>query len=221
MEEINHIHLPTTRTGRIATLGEPGEKTRHVWILLHGYRQLATSFIKKFSPWAGEDRWILAPEGLSRFYVEGFTGRVGASWMTREDRLHEIEDQKVWLDSVMSWIGAEVDLNQCQLHFLAFSQGVATLWRWLASSSLMPHSLVFFAGKIPEEFEEKMDRELEKSRILFVYGNEDQFLTPERVEAEMKILEAHMPHAEVLKFKGKHDIGPEALTLIGDRIMPA
>ena len=34
----------------------------------------------------------MAPEGLSRFYLEGFSGKVGATWMTREDRLNDIDN---------------------------------------------------------------------------------------------------------------------------------
>jgi hypothetical protein len=46
----------------------------------------------------------VAPEGLSRFYFEGgFHGpgsKVGATWMTREDRLAKIEDYVGYLDAL-------------------------------------------------------------------------------------------------------------------------
>src|ERR1051325_10016453 len=47
-------------------------------------------------------RRLVAPEGLSRFYLSerATERRVGASWMTREDRLAEIADYLGYLDAV-------------------------------------------------------------------------------------------------------------------------
>ena len=47
-----------------------------------------------------ESRVLVAPEGLSRFYVNATHGLVGASWMTREDRQHEIDDYVGYLDAI-------------------------------------------------------------------------------------------------------------------------
>jgi len=93
MQPIEEITLKTERTARIALLGRPGPEVRHLWLVLHGYRQLAPYFLRKFAPLARPDTLIAAPEGLSRFYLEGYYGKVGASWMTREARLDEIADQ--------------------------------------------------------------------------------------------------------------------------------
>ena len=213
-QQFSFQHIPTQRTGRVANLGSGNKQTKRVWIVLHGYRQLATNFVRKFHPWADDKTWVVAPEALSRFYVEGFTGLVGASWMTREDRLTEIEDQIVWLDNIWDWVSETVDPETCEINVLGLSQGVATLWRWLQRSEKKPTNIVFYAGKIPEEFTEKMDEQLSHSRIVFAYGSQDQFLTEERVQGELNIFAAHMSHATPITFEGKHDIYPEALTKI-------
>ena len=44
---------------------------------------------------------IIAPEGLSRFYKNGFYGEVVSSWMTKEDRLNEINDYILYLDTLI------------------------------------------------------------------------------------------------------------------------
>lgn len=71
--------------------------------------------------------FIVAPEALNKFYVKGFSGKLGVTWMTKEDRLHEIEDyccflQKVY-DEVTSGIPEKVEIT-----LLGFSQGC----RWAA-----------------------------------------------------------------------------------------
>ncbi|HJS73420.1 MAG TPA: phospholipase, partial [Vicinamibacteria bacterium] len=90
MEPESH-HLAVPRTARYLTLG-PGEgPIEEVWFLLHGYGQLASELLHYARALAGDRRLLVAPEGLSRFYHEDHE-KVGASWMTREDRLAEIDD---------------------------------------------------------------------------------------------------------------------------------
>src|SRR5690349_9508611 len=89
-------HVTVERTARYYTLGDEANKNKELWIVLHGYRNLARNFIEWFSPIAA-NAFIVAPEALSRFYTKGSGGpdspsTVGASWMTREDRLNEIQD---------------------------------------------------------------------------------------------------------------------------------
>src|SRR4051812_28301688 len=94
-------HLWTPRSARYFTLGNPAE-ARELWLVGHGYGYLASRFLERFQPIATADRCIVAPEGLSRFYLTDRPGerRVGASWMTREDRLNEISDYIRYLDGV-------------------------------------------------------------------------------------------------------------------------
>ena len=81
MEEHN---IKIEKTARYYSLGDFNEKTEAVWIVCHGYAQLASDFIKDFEPLANETTVIIAPEALSRFYTKGFFGKVGATWMTKE-----------------------------------------------------------------------------------------------------------------------------------------
>ncbi|MEZ4758913.1 MAG: hypothetical protein R2810_03875 [Flavobacteriales bacterium] len=95
MEE-RFIRVP--RTARYHVLGDPAT-ARMVWVVLHGFGQLARFFLNKFEG-LEEGLLIAAPEGLSRFYLDEQHQRVGATWMTREDREHEIGDQLSYLDAL-------------------------------------------------------------------------------------------------------------------------
>src|SRR5438034_9250029 len=96
----------------------------------HGYWQLASRFLEKLRVLDDGTRFIVAPEGLSRFYlIESPTERrVGASWMTREDRLHEIDDYVRYLDALYRTVAS----GQATVTVLGFSQGTATACRWTA-----------------------------------------------------------------------------------------
>ena len=60
-------HAETPRTARYWHVGTPD--ARDVWVALHGYGQLAEYFVRHFVPFAGDERLVVAPEALSRFYV--------------------------------------------------------------------------------------------------------------------------------------------------------
>jgi hypothetical protein len=55
---------------RYYKLGEINAATRQIWFVLHGYGQLAQFFIKKFNTLTDHNVCVIAPEGLSRFYLE-------------------------------------------------------------------------------------------------------------------------------------------------------
>src|SRR6266498_2098347 len=127
-------HIGVTRTARYYTLGEISRGAGEVWFVCHGYGQLAARFLEKFRALDDGRRYLVAPEGLSRFYLSESPAerRVGASWMTREDRLTEIEDYLQYLDAVYADIFGWLDRTRVTVHALGFSQGASTVSRWAA-----------------------------------------------------------------------------------------
>src|SRR5438132_416931 len=83
------------------------ESAREVWFVIHGYGQLAKFFIRKFSVLEEHNICVIAPEGLSHFYLEDIAtrtasgnNRVGATWMTRENREADIQNYISYLNAV-------------------------------------------------------------------------------------------------------------------------
>lgn len=144
-------HLVVRRSARVHSLGNL-EGASELWIVLHGYGQLAADFIAPFGAIAGEARAVVAPEALNRFYRDreskgGHVGRpVGATWMTREDRDAEIDDYIAYLDAVASQWGAGRPLT-----VLGFSQGVSTLLRWVTRGQAAAARVVAWAGELPAD----------------------------------------------------------------------
>src|SRR5258707_6339251 len=150
---MQEFHLTVGRTARYYTLGEPGPDVRQVWVVCHGYGQLAGRFVRHFEPIADASRLIVAPEGLSRFYLDsGMHERVGATWMTREDRLADIEDYVGYLDALHAAVFRQVHPGSVQLVVMGFSQGVATAARW-AARGRRAERLVASGGVLPAELD--------------------------------------------------------------------
>lgn len=175
-------HLRVRRTARVHTLGPdtPAGAT-DVWVVLHGYRQLAGRFLRRFRGLEDERRRIVAPEGLSRFYVERETGRhgpeslVGASWMTREARQDEIRDYVEYLDEVGDrFLRPTRSGSRISLTVLGFSQGVATAARWVTLGRHPCRRLVCWGDTLPPDLDDGAFRERMKGvELVLVRGEGD------------------------------------------------
>ena len=194
----------TARSARYFTLGSP-EDARDVWFVCHGYGQLASRFLERFRPLEGEGRCIVAPEGLSRFYLTDSPAerRVGASWMTREDRLHEIDDYVRYLDALY----ARITPPGARVTALGFSQGTATVCRWTAFGAAGIDRLIVWGGEVPPDLDLAQSApRLRAARLTFVYGTRDEFFTPKIVAATEARLRAHELSYELISFDGGHEI---------------
>ncbi len=206
-------HLPTTRTARYATLGDPAA-AQEAWMVLHGYGQLAAYFIRPFRALDDGTRLIAAPEALSRFYLDGLTehDRVGASWMTKADRTREIDDYVRYLDRLYAQLDDDGLPDDAPVHVLGFSQGTATACRWAALGAARVDRLTLWAGGVPPDLDLDAHRSLLASLDLtLVIGTEDEYIPAGRVADEEARLDAHdIPHRTV-RFDGTHRIDADVL----------
>ncbi len=204
--------LKVTKTARIFKCGEVG--TSDALIVLHGYGFLAEYFIRHFEflPSLFPDLCVYAPEGLSRFYKEGFYGQVGASWMTKEDRESEIQDQHAYLDQLVRSIHQKNP--ETRIHLLGFSQGVSTAWRWVNNGITFPVSFVLWAGEIPAEYSETLRLRLDSIPLFHVCGTEDEFISAEMAENQFVRVQTAFPHIKKRYFTGKHTLDKNLLTEI-------
>lgn len=215
---IQEHHLPVQRTARLYTLGELTGQTRYFVLACHGYGQLAKHFIRKFDAIAREDTLIVAPEGLSRFYWDGLSGNVVASWMTKEDRLVEIADFSAYLKQVYEQFTTGLH-EDAKVILLGFSQGCATQIRWLARARPVFSDLILWAGSIPEDIDYRpVQPFLEGKPLHFVYGDNDPFITPERIIQQRKLSEQLSMAYRVHRFSGKHSVEREALRRVFEQI---
>jgi len=196
-------NITINKTALFYTLGNL-KNPKTIWFVLHGYGYLAKYFVKKFNPILNKDTLIVAPEGLSKFYLNGVgvDGRVGASWMTKENREEEITDYVHYLNQLYATI---VKNNAtAKINIVGFSQGGATASRWLANGLVKCDNFILWASFFPEDMELKSFDRNTKTYIL--YGDNDEYVTPERIKKIQKFLSLSDFNYQLIKFKGKHDI---------------
>jgi len=192
-------------------LGELNDSADNLIFVLHGHGQLAKYFIKKFKSLDNGRNCIIAPEGLSKYYLQGFTGRVGATWMTKEDRLRDISNYLTYLNAVFDQIKSGLG-SRTKISILGFSQGSATASRWIADDYIPFDQLILWAGIFPPDMDFKKASDILKDKpIKYIYGESDPFIIEERIE-EMKQLSIKLNlQPTVIKFDGAHDIDEDTL----------
>ncbi|MCZ6856742.1 MAG: phospholipase [Gemmatimonadetes bacterium] len=214
--------LKIERTARYATLGDGHKPLSQVWFVCHGYGQLAREFIRHFEILDDETRLIVAPEALSRFYRDGTQSEIGASWMTREARLNEIDDYVGYLDALYTHVFERIERDSVEVFILGFSQGVATAARWVAHGTVHAEHLILWASLVPPEFQSREGfRRLRALQLTLVRGSQDSYLSNAHLEEQRSRLEHHGVTAREMAFEGGHRLDRETLIEIATDRKPA
>ena len=213
-------HLRVARTARYHEIPASAPVARELWIAIHGYGQLAGHFIRHLAVLDDGQRHIVAPEALSRFYLEhparrgAADTRVGATWMTREDREAEIADHVAYLDALCAAVLAAAP-QRPTIHVLGFSQGVATATRWLAHGRTRVDHVVLWAGRVPVDlFPLDAASPLRQVAIDVVTGDTDELATPEVLEEQRELLAQNGLPVTMHRHPGGHRLHGETLLAI-------
>lgn len=217
MDNVQTNHLEVKRTARYYQYGDVTKDTTDIIFAFHGYGQLGSYFAPKFSFLANSNTVVIVPEALSRFYLNGKYERVGASWITKEDTESEINDMLTYLNTLWSTLKIGKDVR---LHLFGFSQGCATVLRWLNQLTTKAASVVLWAGYFAKGVEDMATKEtLNDCSKYYVYGNKDEFLlSSPKLAAAMKI-ELKSLNFEIIEFEGSHKTPIEELKRVYKRIL--
>lgn len=218
--------LSVRRTARIVELGAEVARPASVWFVLHGYRQLADRFLRRFVDLDDGTRRIVAPEAPHHLYLEDRPGRhgpqhpVGASWMTRHRREVQIADYVAFLDAVAHDVEERVG-GSPRRFVLGFSQGQHTAARWCALGATSLQGAVFWGDVMPDDLPADAGPRFARMRCVAVRGEGDRHLTPARLDADTRRWRAWGVSPERVVHPGGHDLEPEALARVMRRMEEA
>ncbi|MFN3529711.1 MAG: alpha/beta hydrolase [Bacteroidia bacterium] len=206
--------LEVKRTANVYLLGEANGNITRLWLVLHGYAQHPAYWIKKFGPLAQTNQLVVAPEGLSKFYMQGNNGKVGASWMTKDERADEIKDYLNYLNQLITQLKEE--FPQAKIVLLGFSQGGATAARLLSENPVV-HALIIWSAVFPEDLLKPIP--MHQIPTWLVYGMKDPYLQAQQREELLAHYRQHLPALKLLAFEGGHDIDPTTLLQLQTQIL--
>jgi len=194
--------------------------TQSIWIVLHGYGQLVEYFHKRVAEVGNESTVLVFPEGAHRFYLEGQSGKVGASWMTREWREQDISNNVSYLELLAETLQAQIKNTTVRIGLIGFSQGAATAMQWMFKGSFKPHKLVLWAGAVPPELNYGEAAEMiSKLNPVYVFGNTDQYFNEENISQITTAFHSHWPNLELKRFVGGHYLDKNLLLELNQELM--
>lgn len=214
-----HHKLKIQKTAHYYTLGTPSPATKRFWIICHGYGQRADRFLQQFQLLDDGSNFIVAPEGLHRFYWKGMNGDVAASWMTKQDRLDEIADYTAYIKQLYETYLAQLN-EDVEIILFGFSQGCATQCRWIEKAKPNFHHLVLWAGMLPEDIDYlAMEDYLKDKKIHFAIGDQDQYLIPEYLAQQSELIKAQRLEVKEWAFEGKHETRKKVLKVFSEKVL--
>ncbi|MDG2344020.1 MAG: hypothetical protein P8L23_05530 [Flavobacteriales bacterium] len=208
--------IKTTKTARYILSGEPSKNIKHLWIVCHGYGQSALGFLNWFKPIFCEETLIVAPEGLSMFYLEGFNGKVVSSWMTKENRENEINDYINYIENVVNEIKPKLNKN-IKYNVLGFSQGTATISRWANQTDLNLNSINLWSGLFPDDLLNSWKKNI-LPKLNLIIGDMDPFISEKSIDQQKIKLTEKGIDFNIETFNGKHTIDSNTLIKLKHRL---
>ena len=211
------IHTHTKKIQRTAhyySIGEANPEVEYLWIVTHGYGQLASKIIHKFEGFDDGKHLVVAPEGLNKFYWK--RPQVGATWMTSQHRLDEIADYTAYIRGLYDDYRAQLSPN-VKIILFGFSQGCQTQVRWIMNELPDFDHLVLWAGILPDDLDYTPQADYFASKkIHWVYGNEDEFLNDQILDWHKDFAKKQQLNLQIHTFEGKHRIDRKVLTELWD-----
>lgn len=203
--------LTVPKTARYFLSNEPSSVTREVVFVCHGYAQLANEFLREFDPIVHSERTIVAPEGLHRFYQRGGYEKVGASWMTKEDRLDDVHDYVQWLDLAAADVLLRCPRN-VKITVIGFSQGAATVSRWAAMGMTAIDHLILWCGFFPPDLHAQHPPKCKALTI--VTGSNDKYYDAVSEARHLTDAKAIITTYKHIRFTGGHEVHAGTLSEI-------
>ena len=131
--------------------------------------------------------------------------------MTRQDRLDEIADYAAYLDMVFDNFKNQVPAS-AKIILFGFSQGCATLMRWILRGSPHFDKLIFWGGVLPEDLDyQPFWSYFDDKKFTFVCGDADEFINQEGMEKHIALVKEKGLTMDVVGFQGKHEILTDVL----------
>jgi predicted esterase len=208
---IEQNKISTSKTGRYFSLGKI-DGSKKIWFVFHGYGQRAEDFIKIFNVIQNSETLIIAPEALNKFYLHGFNGKVGTSWMTKENRDDEIKDYIKFINKVYTKIYSSLKSEDIDINVLGFSQGTHTAVRWLDQSKIKVNRLILWSGTFPHDCHYAENSKYWKNiQKMVVVGKEDRLIDSDKLDFELNYLKSQNLFVKMYYFEGGHEIKGDIL----------
>ncbi|MDA3959892.1 MAG: dienelactone hydrolase family protein [Planctomycetota bacterium] len=190
--------LSAAASGRVLVTEASQPQARGIVILFHGYAGRADDMLADARPLAAAGWHLCCPEALHRFYRKGTRNEIGASWMTKHGREHDLAANHAYRARILAHCHQR--WGELPVVAVGFSQGAAQAW--YATTHLPLSAIIACGGQIPPECRTAAPSTPPPALIL--RGERDRFYTAEQRDADCARLAALNWPAETRDLPGGH-----------------
>lgn len=204
--------VSTTKSEVVVSYGNP-HKARFLWIVLHGYGQLAEEFIEHFMHLQEDEHYLVVPNALHHFYLKGGSGKIGSSWMTAYNRELDIHDNNQYLQRVLDTFVIPHYTKDKKVIIFGFSQGAPTMIRFVASQKCSQITDIVLWGAVfpPDVDIQKNMHNLKDKNWYYVIGDNDEYISEQEKRQQIELLHNNGLNPTIIDYQGKHAIQKDAL----------
>jgi predicted esterase len=192
--------IPVRTHGRYLVDRPDGDGPFPLLVGFHGYGENADDMLRELAIVRGERPWlVVSVQALHRFYNRT-ADVVVASWMTRQDREHAIDDNAEYVRQVVAQVRTQYATRDA-IVYAGFSQGVAMAYR--AAARLEPaRGVIALAGDVPPDVAAAAAR---LPPVLIGRGTADKWYTESKARADEAVLRAADVPVTMHVFEGGHE----------------
>lgn len=202
-------NFTTKKTTIVLTSGN--DNAQNLWLVLHGYGQHVEEFSKEFTK-LESDNFLVFPEALNTFYLKSGRADTGSSWMTKYRREYDIQDNIHYLNSVYSKFLLSKLTDNKKFYAFGFSQGAATLVRWLAMNNIKVDKIILWGAVFPPDIHhENYLQKLKQLEWLYFIGTNDEFISNEEKQKQKEFFIHQNFSFQWIEYDGKHAINTDIL----------
>ncbi|RME15846.1 MAG: hypothetical protein D6799_05605 [Bacteroidetes bacterium] len=114
---------------------------------------------------------------------------------------------KVYTNFILPYRHSSVRLN-----VLGFSQGAATLVRWLSQSNVQVDKLILWGAVFPPDMQKEEHLKILKNYQWYYFiGENDEFISNEEKTNQKKFFKQHAFNIKWIEYKGQHALNTSIL----------
>jgi len=179
-------------------------------IAVHGYGAHKRYMMREARLVAPENFVIASVQGPHQHFRPTPDGyRIGFGWLTEHKPDEYIRLHHDFLLRIIDKLAGEGAIDTSQIYLYGFSQACALNFRFAFTHPEVACGVIGVCGGIPGDLETNPIYKPFDARTLYLYGDDDEFYTQEKLAGFDQKLRRMLPNFESKQYKAKHEITEE------------
>ena len=147
---------------------------------------------------------LQAPFQHFRQTADGY--KTGFGWLTDYKADESILLHHKFVSETIAKLAAAKIADTGNIFLYGFSQACALNFRFAFTFPEVLRGVIGACGGIPSDLEANADYKPAKADVLYFYGDDDEFYTPEKFHTFENKLKNYLPNIQVNRYRAKHEI---------------